>query len=59
MGFKWLETAVRIARGSKEAGATAVEYAIVASLIAGVIVATVALIGPALVPGFQAVIDGL
>jgi Flp pilus assembly pilin Flp len=59
MGFKWLETAVRLVRGNGESGATAVEYAIVASLIAGVIVATVALIGPALVPGFQAVIDGL
>ena len=43
----------------EEKGATAVEYALLAALIAGVIAGTVALIGPALVPGFIAVIDGL
>jgi Flp pilus assembly pilin Flp len=59
MGFKWLETAVRIARGSKEAGATAVEYAIVASLIAGVVVASVTIIGRALAPLFLAAQTGL
>ena len=59
MGLKWLEIAVYRARGSFESGATAVEYALVASLVAGVIAATVSLIGPALVPGFQAVIDAL
>jgi Flp pilus assembly pilin Flp len=59
MGFKWIETAVRIARGSKEAGATAVEYAIVASLIGGVVVASVTLIGRALAPLFQSALAGL
>lgn len=46
-------------RAHREHGATAVEYALLASLIAGVIAATVALIGPALLPGFQAVIAGI
>lgn len=46
-------------RPRRERGATAVEYAIVVALIAGVIAATVALIGPALLPGFQAVVNGL
>jgi Flp pilus assembly pilin Flp len=59
MGLRWIETAVRIVRGNDESGATAVEYALVAALITGVIAATVSLIGPALVPGFQAVINGL
>ena len=40
-------------------GASAVEYALVAALIAGVIAGTIVLIGPALVPGFTAVIAGL
>ena len=44
---------------NEEKGATAVEYALLASLIAGVIAGTVALIGPALVPGFTAVIAAL
>lgn len=43
----------------RERGATAVEYALLASLVAAVIAGTVALIGPALLPGFEAVIDGL
>jgi Flp pilus assembly pilin Flp len=43
----------------EEKGATAVEYALVASLIAGVIAGTVAFIGPALLPGFATVIAGL
>jgi Flp pilus assembly pilin Flp len=46
-------------RLKEEKGATAVEYALLAALIAGVIAGTVALIGPALVPGFTAVIAGL
>ena len=44
---------------NEEKGATAVEYAWLAALIATVIAGTVALIGPALVPGFTAVIAGL
>lgn len=43
----------------QERGATAVEYALIISLIAAVIVGVVTMIGPALLPGFQAVIDGL
>jgi Flp pilus assembly pilin Flp len=43
----------------EEKGATAVEYALLAALIAGVVAGTVALIGPALVPGFTAVIAAL
>jgi pilus assembly protein Flp/PilA len=39
----------------EEKGATAVEYALLAALIAGVIVGAVALIGSALVPGFTTV----
>lgn len=50
---------LRSLRAPRERGATAVEYAILASLIAGVIAATVALIGPALLPGFQTVVNGL
>jgi Flp pilus assembly pilin Flp len=48
-----------IGRLKEEKGATAVEYALLAVLITGVIAGTVALIGPALVPGFTAVIAGL
>jgi Flp pilus assembly pilin Flp len=44
---------------NEEKGATAVEYALLAVLIATVIASAVALIGPALVPGFTAVIAGL
>ena len=44
-----------LGRLNEEKGATAVEYALVAALIAGVIAGAVALIGPALVPGFSAV----
>jgi len=40
-------------------GATAVEYAVLASLIAAVIVATVMAIGQLLPGGFQTVIDAL
>jgi Flp pilus assembly pilin Flp len=43
----------------EQGGATAIEYALLAALIAGVIAGTVALIGPALVPGFTAVSAGL
>ena len=42
-----------------EGGATAVEYGLLAALITGVIAATIALIGPALLPGFEAVIRQL
>ena len=48
-----------LGRLQEEKGATAVEYALVAALITGVIAGTVALIGPALVPGYTAVIAGL
>jgi Flp pilus assembly pilin Flp len=43
--------------GSEE-GATAVEYAILASLIAAVIVAIVLVLGLQLPPIFQSVVDG-
>lgn len=56
---KTREAVTRGGRPRRERGATAVEYAIVVALIAGVIAATVALIGPALLPGFQAVVNGL
>ena len=48
-----------LGRLKEEKGATAVEYALLAVLIAAVIAGTVAFIGPALVPGFTAVIAGL
>jgi Flp pilus assembly pilin Flp len=48
-----------LGRLKEEKGATAVEYALLVALIAGVIAGTVALIGPALVPGFTTVIAGL
>ncbi|MBT2514374.1 Flp family type IVb pilin [Arthrobacter sp. ISL-30] len=44
---------------ANEAGATAVEYSLLLAFIAAVIFATVALIGPALLPGFQTVTAGL
>jgi pilus assembly protein Flp/PilA len=43
----------------EEKGATAVEYALLAGLIAAVIVGTVTLIGPALGRMFTAVLPGL
>jgi len=46
---------IRVLLSRRDRGATAVEYALLASLIAAVIAATVVLIGPALVPGFDAV----
>jgi pilus assembly protein Flp/PilA len=46
-------------RLQEEKGATAVEYALLAGLIAAVIIGTVALIGPALVPMFTGVTAGL
>ena len=42
-----------------ESGATAVEYGLLVSLIAGVIISVVVLIGPQLLPGMQTVIDVL
>jgi Flp pilus assembly pilin Flp len=45
-------------RGS-ESGATAVEYAIMLTFIAAVIIGVVATLGLALPGGFQQVIDGL
>lgn len=42
-----------------EAGATAVEYSLLVALIASVIIGVVTALGLQLVPGFQAVIDGL
>lgn len=47
------------ARITAQSGATAVEYAVFVALIIAVIMGTVALLGPQLVPGFQAVVDGL
>jgi Flp pilus assembly pilin Flp len=46
-------------RLKEEKGATAVEYALLTALITTVIASTVALIGPALVPGFTAVVAEL
>jgi Flp pilus assembly pilin Flp len=43
----------------EETGATAVEYALIASLIAGVIGVAVAAIGISLVPGFTTVSNTL
>lgn len=51
--------AILLSPDQRERGATAVEYGLIVALIAGVIIGVVALIGPALVPGFQSVIDGL
>jgi Flp pilus assembly pilin Flp len=59
MGMRWKWLAVRIVRGNEESGATAVEYALMASLIAGAIVAAATLIAPPLVSIFLAAIDGL
>lgn len=47
------------ARGGAESGATAVEYAIMLTFIAAVIIGVVAALGLALPGGFQQVIDGL
>ncbi|WP_368086957.1 Flp family type IVb pilin [Arthrobacter sp. ok909] len=44
---------------SNEAGATAVEYGLLVALIAAVIIGTVGVLGGQLIPGFQAVVDGL
>lgn len=43
----------------RERGATAVEYGIMLVLIGGVLLAAGLTIGPKLLPGFQAVIDGI
>ncbi|WP_202863642.1 Flp family type IVb pilin [Ornithinimicrobium avium] len=42
-----------------ERGATAVEYALLVALIASVIIGVVTTLGLGIIPGFQAVIDGL
>ena len=42
-----------------EAGATAVEYALLIALIASAIFATVAVLGPKLEPGLQTVVSAL
>ena len=44
---------------TRERGATAVEYGIMLVMIAGVLLAAGLTIGPRLLPGFQAVIDGI
>ncbi|MBT8158996.1 MULTISPECIES: Flp family type IVb pilin [Arthrobacter] len=44
---------------ASEAGATAVEYGMLVALIAAVIIATVALLGPEVQAGFQTVVDNL
>ncbi|QCB96754.1 Flp family type IVb pilin [Arthrobacter sp. PAMC25564] len=43
---------------STEAGATAVEYALLVALIAAAIIAVVGTLGGQLITGFQSVIDG-
>ena len=42
----------------RDRGATAVEYALLASLIAAVIAVAVGVLGQALIPLFQAAVDG-
>ncbi len=56
--MRWIGIAVRTVRGNKETGATADEYALMASLIAGFIVASVMLVGQRVVPLFQSVLAG-
>ncbi len=51
-----LQTAIN---GSKERGATAVEYGLLVALIAAVIVATVALLGTEISSAFKKVLDAL
>ncbi len=48
-----------VRQGERERGGTAVEYALMGSLIAMAIVAAVRLIGPALIPYFDAVAAAL
>ena len=43
----------------RDRGATAVEYGVLVGLIIAVLIGTIALIGPALLPGFQSVVAGL
>lgn len=59
MGLNWLDVALKRALSGREIGGTAVEYAIIASLIAAVVVGAVVLIGPELLPGFQSAANGL
>jgi Flp pilus assembly pilin Flp len=58
-GRQWASAATLRTSRSGEAGATAVEYSLLAALIATVIIAVVQVLGGQLVPGFQSVIDGL
>lgn len=46
-------------RLSREDGASAVEYGMLVALIAAVVVATVALLGPKIRDAFQAIVDAL
>ena len=50
-----MPTLLVVAHQRREDGATAVEYAILAAFIAAVIAVSVALIAPALIPGFLTV----
>jgi pilus assembly protein Flp/PilA len=43
----------------REEGASAVEYGMLVALIAAVVVATVALLGPKIKDAFQAIVDAL
>jgi Flp pilus assembly pilin Flp len=59
MLVNWLHLGPKRARSDRESGGTAVEYAIIASLIAAVVAGVVVLIGPELLPGFQSAANGL
>lgn len=53
MDSNWPRLALERVWADKESGGTAVEYAIIAALVAAVVAGAVVLIGPALLPGFQ------
>nr|WP_155892776.1 Flp family type IVb pilin [Intrasporangium chromatireducens] len=59
MGWHWIQDWTLRGRRRHDSGATAVEYAIMASLIAAVIAAAVALIGPPLETIFASMANGL
>jgi Flp pilus assembly pilin Flp len=48
-----------LSRCKGDRGATAVEYGVLVGLIIGVVIVTISFIGPALLPGFEAVLNNL
>lgn len=56
LAFLWADARERMHR---EEGASAVEYGMLVALIAAVVVATVALLGPKIRNAFQAIVDAL